>query len=72
MATKTVSPKALTTRPDLNARLTPATLTAMRAWAADCEWIDAAALAEYTDAQIVRGIARHYDGGLEQFLADGA
>jgi len=51
-------------------RLTPDILAAMRAWAADCDWLDAEALDAYTDAQILRGVRRHYAGGLEQFLAD--
>lgn len=42
------------------------------AWIADCEWSDLDADDELSDAEVVRGVARHYDGGWEQFLADGA
>lgn len=41
-------------------------------WIADCSWDDIDDANELTDAEVLRGIARHYDGGWEQFLADGA
>jgi hypothetical protein len=47
-----------------------AMIVAMRGWAADCGWLDADMLDDYTDAQIVRGVARHYDGGVDQFCRD--
>jgi hypothetical protein len=44
-----------------------------RDWLSDCEWadLDADDIAQLTDVQIVTGIARHYDGGIEQFIKDG-
>lgn len=49
-------------------RVTPAQMAAMREWASDCEWIDVDSLDEYTDAQILRGVAKHFDGGVAGFL----
>ena len=45
-------------------------LRAMREWAADCSWLDADELDDYTDAQILRGVDRHYAGGVAQFCQD--
>jgi hypothetical protein len=45
-------------------------LDAMHGWATDCEWLDADTLDELTPAQLVRGIDRHYDGGVNGFVAD--
>jgi hypothetical protein len=46
-------------------------LSAARAWAADCEWIeDAEDIADMTDEQVITGIAEHYDGGWAQFTRD--
>ena len=45
----------------------------MREWIADCEGIwkeDAEELEDLTDAQVLRGVARHYAGGIAQFIAD--
>ena len=39
-----------------------------RDWIADCEWADDTS--GLTDAQVLRGIARHYDGGWAGFIAD--
>lgn len=58
---------------------TAADIAAMREWIADCEWADlapdawgdAADIDALTDGQVLAGIARHYAGGLPQFLADG-
>jgi len=49
---------------------TQATVPAMREWAADCQWIDGDSLDDYTDEQIIRGVARHYHGGVAQFMRD--
>lgn len=54
------------------ALLTPEQLTDARDWVADCVWadLDADDVTELTDVQVTRGIARHYDGGVAQFIAD--
>ena len=39
-----------------------------RGWVADCQWQDETD--HLTDAQIKRGIERHYDGGWRAFVAD--
>lgn len=38
-----------------------------RGWAMDCEWLDSESLDELPGAAILRGTARHYDGGLAAF-----
>ena len=45
-------------------------LTEARSWIADCQWSDDTS--GLTDAEVTRGIARHYDGGWPAFIADGA
>lgn len=45
-------------------------IAAMRAWIADCYWPDLDDTDTLTDAQVIRGVARHYTGGLTAFLAD--
>lgn len=50
-------------------------IKAMRAWAAECVWADSidgdpGFLDELSDAEILNGVARHYEGGVEQFRAD--
>lgn len=47
---------------------TPEIINAMRDWAGDCEWLDGDDLDEMTDAQIVRGVEKHFAGGVEGFL----
>lgn len=49
---------------------TPVQVADARAWAADCTWADDTE--SLPDAAIVRGVARHYDGGWAAFVADGA
>jgi hypothetical protein len=49
----------------------PAELSEARCWIADCEWADEINPGQLTDAQVIRGIARHYDGGWQGFLSDG-
>lgn len=56
--------------------MTQEEIKAMRAWAAECVWADAidgdpGFLDELSDAEILNGIARHYVGGVAQFLDDG-
>lgn len=50
------------------------TIEAMRAWIADCVWfdLDDDDIDELTDADIVRGVSRHYCGGVAGFVADNA
>jgi hypothetical protein len=50
-------------------------VTDMRDWLADCEWVDydsrdfsAVAACPLKDTTIMRGVQRHYDGGIEAFL----
>lgn len=41
-----------------------------RGWIADCGWSDRDEDSEpLTDAQVIDGIARHYSGGLPEFIA---
>jgi hypothetical protein len=42
-----------------------------RAWLADLQWEDEPDFAAMTDAQILRGIDRYYDGGWKAFIKDG-
>jgi len=50
---------------------TAAQLAQARDWVADCQWVESAEeLAELSDAAIVRGVDRHYEGGWPQFVAD--
>lgn len=52
-------------------RLTYPQLVAARAWVSDCEWAECGfEECDYTDREIERGVARHYDGGLDGFLGD--
>lgn len=50
-----------------------AVVTAAREWIMDCVWGDLEPddVVDLPDAAIMRGIERHYDGGLVQFIADG-
>jgi len=52
----------------------PLTITAshinqMRLWAADCEWLDSGTISDYSNMVIIRGVNRHFDGGLTAFLS---
>jgi hypothetical protein len=49
--------------------ITPKQVLEMREWAGDCAWLDADDLEMYSDESIIRGVHRHYDGGLTSFLA---
>ena len=44
-----------------------------RQWLTECVWedIDDDDINEMSDSHIVSGIARHYSGGIEQFIEDG-
>jgi hypothetical protein len=52
--------------------LTAEELAEARGWIADCMWSDHIDPYALTDAQVERGIARHYSGGIEAFRADAA
>jgi hypothetical protein len=54
--------------------LTPGQCQGARSWLMDCVWADADAsdVARLADAAVTRAIARHYDGGIAAFIADGA
>lgn len=54
------------------ATLTTRELAEARGWIADCGWADDVNAWALTDAQVERGIARHYAGGLAQFRTDAA
>lgn len=49
--------------------MTATEIEAAREWIAECAWPDLCddEIAELTPRQIERGIARHYDGGIEAF-----
>ena len=49
--------------------LTATNIQDARDWAADCEWSDVSDVNELTDREIVAGIAQHFDGGWDGFLA---
>lgn len=49
----------------------PAVVAAARSWIDDCEWGDLSDTIELDDADVLLGVARHYDGGMPQFIADG-
>lgn len=48
----------------------PATIKAMRDWIADCSWPDLPPdeVADLTDDEVIAGVRRHFDGGLDAFL----
>ena len=47
-------------------------LQAMREWASECLWVDIDQddIDELSDEQILRGVKRHYGGGVTQFIKD--
>lgn len=45
-------------------------IEAGRDWIAECDWRDIDDADDLTTTEIVAGIARHYDGGLAQFVRD--
>lgn len=58
------------------AKYTPDQIKKMREWIAQCEWGDDALYdsenfaEELSDAEVIQGVKRHYDGGIDQFLKD--
>lgn len=54
-------------------RIDQSMIAEMRNWIADCEWADIdydEIMHDTCDADIIKGIKRHYDGGVEQFITD--
>jgi hypothetical protein len=51
-------------------RLTPSQIKDARAWLAECAWpdMDPEDFETVPDHKIERGIARHYDGGIDSFI----
>ena len=45
-------------------------IAAMREWIKDCVWADMeeSDMNEISDIEVVRGVARHYAGGIAEFL----
>lgn len=45
-------------------------INAMREWISDCQWadMDEDEIAELDDTTILRGVNRHVDGGLHEFI----
>lgn len=52
---------------------TPEVITEARDWIADCSWndLDPEEIEELTDEEVLKGVKKHYSGGLEGFLRDG-
>jgi len=46
----------------------PEQVLQMREWVDDCHWSDDCETEDFSDAQIIRGVNRFFDGGLEAFL----
>ena len=63
---------------DIEQRVTPEDVLQMpdasriikdaRDWVEDCQWDDEESIKSYDDLTILKGVERHYDGGLSQFL----
>lgn len=47
-------------------------IQAMREWVRDCEWgdVDEDDIEDLDDLTIVRGVDRHYEGGILGFIQD--
>lgn len=52
--------------------ISPELINEMRCWIQDCCWtdIDEGDADELSDQEILKGIKRHYSGGIAQFIAD--
>jgi hypothetical protein len=51
----------------------PDVIKAMREWAKDCQWrdvTDESDIDDMPDEEILRGVQRHYDGGIRAFIQD--
>jgi hypothetical protein len=44
-----------------------------KAWILDCQWgdLEEEDISELSDTEVINGIARNYDGGIDQFILDG-
>jgi len=62
---QTATPEDVLQMPDANQIIKDA-----RDWVEDCQWNDQEEIGSYGDFQILKGVDRHYDGGLSQFLKD--
>jgi hypothetical protein len=53
-------------------RLTPEHIAAAREWMCDCEWadVDETDIRAMSDRRVEAAIARHYEGGIDQFIRD--
>jgi hypothetical protein len=45
-------------------------LDEMRSCLSDCSWADEVDVDDLSPAEVVKGIARHYIGGVNQFMLD--
>jgi hypothetical protein len=57
----------------MNGHITHAQIVEMRAWIADCGFMDLEMIGgvdELSDDEVIAGVSRHYGGGLEQFIRD--
>lgn len=48
--------------------ITTRNIADMREWVSDCTWADDCETEEFSDLEIIRGVNRYFDGGLEAFL----
>jgi hypothetical protein len=67
--TNTLNTQIMTQLPPYSA----ADIDAMKDWILDCHWADIDdedEIHEMSDEQILRGVNRHYVGGVHQFLSD--
>jgi len=57
----------------METQFSPEVVAEMRGWLSDIMWADVEPeeLAELSDAEVVAGVRRHYEGGLAAFLRDG-
>jgi len=60
-----VTPESVLQRPDAAYIINEA-----RGWVGDNSWDDQDDIGSYSDFAILRGVERHYAGGLKQFLQD--
>jgi hypothetical protein len=53
--------------------MTQEQIAAAKAWILDCQWgdLEEEDISELSDTEVINGIARNYDGGIEGFILDG-
>lgn len=69
-----INPPSSSTPPDKFAAENPELIKAMRDWVKDIVWKDVgdeSDVDELSNAEILRGVERHYQGGIKQFIEDG-